>query len=189
MTQSIVTAPETSSLVAAPSPAPQQQQQQIIDKLGPLVNGGIESEIRRIVKISDPDGALLLQEMCGTVLPILRDLAEELLKHRNYTVYLHNEHADQIDEQEARLGVLEDALGSDSQLTTEDAELFGKVVIIAEGMVEGARMNTTDPVGKQQLEEYAAMIAEAKQRIADIELVDADDDGAEGADDDTSADS
>jgi hypothetical protein len=152
------------------------------DKLAQLVGQEIRKETQRLSH-QDANLEQLKRELVMTVLPIVQDLGSELLQLRGWANEYFNHHADQLDDHEARLTVMEDIASDESRLDPDDAELFAKLVAACEVLAEQALATTTDPSGKKKLEEVLEVTKQARERLVQIVEGDEDDEGEEGDED------
>ena len=136
----------------------------------------------------------LLAEIGRTVMAYVAEQIEdvvvfgnEVLKFRNWAAEAHaahalhlNGHSELIKNHEERMLYLESVvLGGESQLSPEDAELFAQCAIAAQEFAEEALKHTTEPAGRQKLQEIVDLARAAQERVAEIEIDSDDDDDDE----------
>lgn len=149
------------------------------DKLAQLVSHEIRRDAQRIAN-QEPNLDQLKREMAMTVLPLVQELGSEVMRLRSWANECLNQHADQLDDHEVRLDVIEqEVTGDESRLEPEDAELFAKLAAACEAFAEEALRSTTDPDGRKKLEEVLAMAKQAGERLGEIEAAYEDDDDDE----------
>jgi len=179
---------------ATPAATPSQPQQPLSpdlasDALLRLAQLDIPAEQRRLKQIKDPTIEALLQEMAGTQLDIIKDMARNQVELRDWAFAALNALAEHVEALDDRMQTIE-TYGTETTLTPEDAEVFRKAVIGAKWaavlLLQGPfPIQERDEEGKQKLAEIIAYAEQAEKIIVDTELSLDDDDDDESDEDET----
>lgn len=158
------------------------------DSLLRLATVDIPAEQRRIKQVSNPSTQQLQQEMAGTLLSLIKDVAIGLVELRDWNVNYLNALSDHVEALDQRVDTVE-TYGAETSITPEDAETLAKAVLgckyIATQLLNGPfPIGERDEEGKQKLAELIAIAEQSEKIITDSMLVSDDDDDLDGDDDD-----
>lgn len=171
---------ETTATEQSATAQPQDRLQQLAAEL--------PREAERIAK-QQGSAEQLTNELARTVLPMVQELTIAVIEFRNWAAYSHGEHAEHLDDHEARVSSLEESVFEQStQMSQDDADLFSKIIAAAEAFAEQALVHTSDATGKAKLQEVLDLCNEARERIAESTVDDSDDDDSEQDDEDDGQD-
>jgi hypothetical protein len=156
------------------------------DSLLRLATIDIPEEQRRLKQIKEPTAQHLQQEMAGTLLSLVKDVAIGLVELRDWNVNYLNALSDHVEALDQRVDTVE-TYGAETSITPEDAETLAKAVLgckyIATQLLNGPfPITERDDEGKQKLAELIAIAEQSEKIITDSTLVpddDLDDDDGE----------
>lgn len=183
-------APQPPAPVAPPSPS-LTTEQLANDALLRLAHHEIPAERRRLKAISNPNAAQCMNELHGTTLDIVQDLARNQVEVRDWVFEYMTTISQHMEALESRLETM-DQFGTETVLTPEDADIIMKAVLgcgfIAKSLLQGPfPIQERDEEGKQKLAELLAYCEQAERIINDNRLVPEDEEDeletAEEADD------
>jgi hypothetical protein len=182
--------------VAAPS-QPQAVQPQIPQQMTPqevaaaedallrLATIDIPAEQRRLKQIKEPNVHQLSQELAGTVLELVKEVARNQVELRDWSHDYMSAISDHVEALDTRVSTVE-TYGAETTITPEDAEVLAKAVLsckyLATQLLNGPfPIDERDEEGKQKLAEVIAIAEQSEKIISDSTLV-TDDDDIEGDD-------
>lgn len=154
----------------------QQRQTDVVeDTLLRLATVDIPSEQRRLKQIKEPTSHQIMQEMSGTLLSIVKDVASGLVALRDWNVGYLNALSDHVEAIDSRVDTMEN-YGSETVILPEDAEVMAKATLgckyLATQLLNGPHpIEERDEEGKQKLAELIAIAEQSERIIADSTLV------------------
>jgi hypothetical protein len=162
------------------------REEEAVDFLLRLATVDIPSEQRRIKQVKDPTSPQLQQEIAGTVLELLKEVARNQVELRDWNVSYLNALSDHVEALDQRVETVE-TYGAETTITPEDAETLAKAVLgckyIATQLLNGPfPIDERDEEGKQKLAELIAIAEQSERIITDSTIVlddDLDDDDDE----------
>lgn len=162
------------------------REEEAVDFLLRLATVDIPSEQRRIKQVKDPTSPQLQQEIAGTVLELLKEVARNQVELRDWNVSYLNALSDHVEALDQRVETVE-TYGDETTITPEDAETLAKAVLgckyIATQLLNGPfPIDERDEEGKQKLAELIAIAEQSERIITDSTIVlddDLDDDDDE----------
>jgi len=145
------------------------------DSLLRLATIDIPAEQRRLKQIKDPNAQQLQQEMAGTLLSLMKDVAIGLVELRDWNVNYLNALSDHVEALDNRVDTVE-TYGAETTITPEDAEILAKAVLgckyIATQLLNGPfPIAERDEEGKQKLAELIAIAEQSERIITDSTLI------------------
>lgn len=159
------------------------------DALLRLATIDIPTEQRRLKQIRDPNSQQMLQEMAGTILSLMRDIAEGLVEVRDWSGSYMSALSDHMEALTERMDTVE-SYGADTTIIPEDGEVLAKAVLgckyLAQSLLTGPfPIEERDDEGKQKLAELIAIAEQSEKIIADCTLVPDDDSDDDESDDES----
>jgi hypothetical protein len=157
---------------------PQLTSQQAVaaeDSLLRLATIDIPAEQRRLKQIKEPQATQLLQELSGTVLELVKEVARNQVELRDWNVNYLNALSDHVEALDTRVDMVE-TYGAETTITPDDAETLAKAVLgckyIATQLLNGPfPIEERDDEGKQKLAELIAIAEQSERIITDGTLV------------------
>jgi molybdenum cofactor biosynthesis enzyme MoaA len=156
------------------------------DSLLRLATIDIPAEQRRLKQIKEPNVAQVLQELSGTVLELVKEVARNQVELRDWNHDYMNAISDHVEALDVRMSTVE-TYGAETTITPEDAEVLAKAVLsckyLATQLLQGPfPIEERDEEGKQKLAEVIAIAEQSEKIINDSTLVP--DDDSDDSDDD-----
>lgn len=145
------------------------------DSLLRLATIDIPTEQRRLKQIREPSAQQLQQEMAGTLLSIMKDVAVGLVELRDWNVNYLNALSDHVEALDQRVDTVE-TYGAETTIIPEDGEVLAKAIVgckyLAQNLLTGPfPIEERDEEGKQKLAELIAIAEQAEKIIADSTLI------------------
>lgn len=170
--------PPPVAVPSQPGVPPQLTSQQAVaaeDSLLRLATIDIPAEQRRLKQIKEPQATQLLQELSGTVLELVKEVARNQVELRDWNVNYLNALSDHVEALDTRVDMVE-TYGAETTITPDDAETLAKAVLgckyIATQLLNGPfPIEERDDEGKQKLAELIAIAEQSERIITDGTLV------------------